>query len=60
MPLQAVLKMFFQHDGSSAYFDNQITPYLNQHYKTWWNGHAGSVPWLLKSVNVNVKKKKKK
>jgi hypothetical protein len=51
MPLEAVLKIFFQRDGSSAYFDNEITAYLNQHYKSRWIGHAGSVPWLLKAVH---------
>jgi hypothetical protein len=51
MLLEAVLKIFFEHDGSSEKFINRIIAYLNQHYKTWWIGHAGSVLWLLKAVH---------
>jgi hypothetical protein len=45
MPLETM------HDGASAWFGNQITAYFNQHYKSQWIGHVGSVPWLLKVVH---------
>jgi bisphosphoglycerate-dependent phosphoglycerate mutase len=64
MPLETVLNIFFQHGRASAYFGNRITAYLNQHYKIWWIGHAGSVPLLIKAMrskplqgilNINIR-----
>jgi hypothetical protein len=42
MPLEAVLKMFFQHDGSSAHFDNQITAWR---IPSSWMWHRVDLMW---------------
>jgi hypothetical protein len=46
MPLETMLRMFFQNGGMPPHFSHQIMPYMNQSYENWWLGHAGPILWL--------------
>lgn len=52
IPLDAILGMWFQHDGAPAHFAQIVRDYLNNRYGQQWIGRGGPVAWPPRSPDL--------